>query len=148
MYDFDLIINPILSSPNRDYEHDTASVLQYLSIIKNINDRGIFSFVSSDNGEKYHSVPREYYGLCQTELILGPRDDLWAPVWTWNDRLSWIEFHQHDSSVEVVDIEKCRSLFEQLNRARIPVSIELEPPKNSSGALFAGPWDEGISHLR
>lgn len=148
LYDFDLIINPILSSPNRDYEHDTASVLQYLSVIKSINDRGIFSLVSSDNGENYHSVPREYYGLCQTELILGPRDDLWAPVWTWNDRLSWVEFHQHDSSVEVVDIEKCRSLFEQLNRARIPVSIELEPPKNSSGALFAGPWDEGISHLR
>lgn len=61
--------------------------------------------------------------------------------------MNWVDFHQDNPSVETVDIEKCRSLFEQLNRARIPVSFELEPPKASSGALFAGPWDEQISHL-
>lgn len=65
LYDFDFIISPILSSPNGNYEHDTASVLQYLSVIKNINDRGRFSLVPSDDGENDHSMPCEYYGLAK-----------------------------------------------------------------------------------
>ena len=144
-YGFDLIIAPILSSQTGDYKHDTASVLQYLSAVRKINDRGRFSLVSSDRGETYHSTLSDYYGLCHTEVVHGPRDDLWTPVWTWNDRLDWVEGHNHPS-VEVVDIGKCRALFEELTKARIPVSVELEPLGASS--LFAGPWDEGVSHQR
>ena len=139
-YDFDTIVDPILSSQDKDYEHDTASVRQYLAIIKRISDRERFSLVSTDCGEDFQYLPCEYYGLCQTELVLGPRDDLWAPVWTWNDRLDWVEAHKHSPSVETVDIEKCRALFEELVKARIPVAIELEPPRASSGAFFADPW--------
>ena len=147
-YGFDSVIHPILSSLTKEYEHDTASVIQYLSTIKRINDRGRFSLVSSDCGEAYHSTPREYYGLCHTKLVHGPRNDLWTPVWTWNDRLHWVEGHQDHPSVEVVDIGKCRALFEELIKACIPVSVELEPLVVPFGAFFAGPWEAGISYQR
>ena len=69
----------------RDNERDTPNPLQYLSTVKKIDDRGVFSLVSSDYGESFHSIPHEYYGLCHTNLVHGPRNDLWTPVWTWND---------------------------------------------------------------
>lgn len=139
-YDFHSIIDPIWSSPDKNYEHDTASARQYLAIIKKISDRGRFSLMSSDSGEHFQCLPREYYGLCQSELVLGPRDDLWAPVWTWNDRLDWVRSHMHNRLVETVDIERCRDLFEELAKARIPITIELKPLRVSSGALFTDPW--------
>lgn len=139
-YGFDLIIDPIWSGKSKEYEHDTASVLQYLSTIKKINDRGRFSLVSSDCGETYHSTPRDYYGLCHTELVHG--SGLWTPVWTWNDRLSWVQ--SVVSGAEVVDIEQCRMLFEELRKARIPVSVELEPVNVTFGAFFASCWDDKI----
>lgn len=146
-YGLDLIVDPILSSPNKDYEHDTASVLQYLSTIKKISDRGRFSIVSIDRGETYHSTPRDYYGLCHTELVHGPRDNLWTPIWTWNDRFDWVQSHQNHPSVETLDIGKCRALFGELTKARIPVSIVLEPLSVPFGAMFTSPWDKGVSNL-
>ena len=140
LYDFDAIVNPILSCTTKDYEHDTASVLQYLSIIKKISDRGRFTLVSLDNGEEYHYLPSEFYGLCQAGLVPGPLDNLWTPVWTWNDRLHWVEDHDYDPLVETVDIEACRALFGGLIEARVPVSVELEPLSGSSGAIFADTW--------
>ena len=133
----------ILSSAKKHYEYDTA--LQYLSTIKKINDRGRFSLVSSDCGETFHSKLRDYYGLCHTQLVHGSR--LWTPVWTWSDRLNWVEGHRNYLDVEIVDIERCRALFEELTKARIPISVELEPPWLGYGAFFAGLWDEGISRL-
>ncbi|CAF9941534.1 MAG: hypothetical protein ALECFALPRED_009176 [Alectoria fallacina] len=147
-YGFNSIIAPILFSPTRYYEHDTASVLQYLSTIKKINDRGRFSLVSSDCGEDYHSTLRDYYGLCHTELIHGPRDDIWTPVWTWNDRLDWIKGDPNHPAVEVLEVGKCRALFKELTKSRIPVSVVLEPLTVPFGAFFASPWDEGVSHGR
>lgn len=142
-YGFDRVISPISSGLTKEYEHDTASVLQYLSTIKKINDRGRFSLVSSDCGETYHSTPRDYYGLCHTELVHGPT--LWTPVWTWNDRLNWVR-SQKNARVEVVDTGRCRALFEELTKARIPVSVELEPVNVHFGAFFASCWDEDVSH--
>ena len=142
----DLITAPILSIPTK-YQHDTASVRQYLSTIKKINDRGRFSIVSSDCGETYQSNIRDYYGLCHTELVQGPRNDLWTPIWTWNDRLDWVQSHQNHWVMDNIDIGKCRALFEELTKARIPVSIVLEPLTVPFGALFAGPWDGGVSRL-
>lgn len=138
-YDFHSIIDPIWSSSDKYYEHDIASGCQYLAIIKKISDNGNFSLVSSDSGERFQCLPCEYYGLCQSELVLGPRDDLWAPVWTWNDRLDRVRSRRHDRLVETVDIERCRDLFEELAKARIPVTIELKPLRVSSGALFTDP---------
>ena len=142
-FGFDLVIAPILSSTTKHYEYDTASVLQYLSTIKKINDRGRFLLMSSDCGASYHSTLRDYYGLCHTQLVHGSR--LWTPVWTWNDRLNWVEGHRNNPDVDIVDIGRCRALFEELTKARIPISVELEPPVLGYGAFFAGPWDEGVS---
>ncbi|CAF9929189.1 hypothetical protein IMSHALPRED_007844 [Imshaugia aleurites] len=141
------VIAPILSSPTGDYEHDTSSVLQYLSTIKDICDRGRFSLVSSDCGENYPSRPRKYYGLCHTNLVHGPRNDLWTPVWIWNDRLDLVHGgHEDHPFIDIIDIEKCRALFEELLKARIPVALQIEPLTIPFGALFAGLWDEGVSH--
>ncbi|KAL9136702.1 MAG: hypothetical protein Q9175_002101 [Cornicularia normoerica] len=145
MYGFDSIIAPILSSSTKEYEHDTASVLEYLSIIKKISDRGRFSLVSSDCGEDYHSTPRDYYGLCHTELVHGPSVGFWTPVWTWNDCLNGVD-GQNNPSVDTPDIGKCRALFEELTKARVLVSLELEPLNASRGAFFAGPWDRSVPH--
>ena len=117
----------------RDYDRDTPTALQYLSTVKKIHDRGVFSLVSSDCGESFHSIPSEYYGLCHTNLVHGPRNDLWTPVWTWNDRIHWVGGHH--PSVEMVDIGKCRALFDELTKARIPVSVELEPLAVPFGAF-------------
>ena len=124
-----------------EYERDTPTALQYLSTVKKIDDRGVFSLVSSDCGESFHSIPREYYGLCHTNIVHRPRNDLWTPVWTWNDRIPWVQGYH--PSVEMVDIGKCRALFGELSKAQIPVSVELGPLAVSSGAFFASPWVNG-----
>ena len=123
----------------KDYERDPPTALQYLSTVKKIHDRGVFSLVSSDYGESFHAMPRDYYGLCHTQLVYGPRNDLWTPVWTWNDRMHWVQGHH--PLVEMVDIGKCRALFDELTKARMPVSVELEPLAVPFGAYFAGPWE-------
>ena len=147
LYGLDNITAPILSRSVNDYEHDTASVLQYLSIMKKINDRGRMSLVSSDSGENYHSTPHDYYGLCHTEIVHRSSDSLWTPVWTWEDYLSSVESRQ-DHSVNTLDIEQCRSLFEELTKARYPVSLELEPLNDSRGAFFAPLMDQSTLHRR
>ena len=40
----------------------------------------------------------------------------------------------------MVDIGECRALFDELTKARIPVSVELEPLAVPFGAFFASPW--------
>ena len=135
------IVRPILSRP-KDYEHDTASILQYLSVIKKIHERGRFSVVPSDkdSGRRYLSC--DFYGLSQKELVHGPRDQLWTPVWTWNDRLQWVPNQMTDRKVEKVDTGKCRALFEELIKAHMCVSVELEPLHVRNGAIFAADWIE------
>ena len=141
----DLLMYQENSRIRHNLEHDTASAFQYLSIIKKISDKGRVYLISSDSGEEHHHLPHEFYGLSQSELVLGPRDDLWTPVWTWNDRLNWVECHESNSSVRVIDIAKCRTLFEELRKARIHVSIELEPLRASTGGIFASNWVDIVS---
>ena len=129
------------------HEHDTLPVLQYLSIIKRIISSKRYSIVSNDGGDKYKSFPRDYYGISRKELVPGPRSDLWAPVWTWNDRMHWVKTHRDSPLLETVDIKRCRALFEELIKARIPVSVALEPAKRSTGALFSNSWDGEITFL-
>ena len=142
----DEIVDPNLSSTNKDYKHDTTSNLQYLSIIKKINDRGRFTIVSSDSGENYHYFPREYYGLSQSNLVLGPRDKLWNPIWDWNGSVQSPQYQVFEPSLEKMDIQKCRALFKELIEARIPVSLELGARESSDGALFAEHWDAAGLH--
>ena len=140
-YDLDGILGPILSSP-KDYEHDTASVLQYLSVIKKIHERGRFSVVPTDKASGRRYLPCDFYGLSQEELVHGPRDHLWTPVWTWNDRLQWVTDQRSSLRVEKVDTGKCRALFEELIKAHMCVSVELEPIHVLNGAIFAADWIE------
>ena len=147
LYGLDNVTDPILSKSVEDYEHDTVSALQYLSTLKKINDRGRMSLVSSDSGEDHCSTPEDYYGLCHTEILHKSSDRLWTPVWTWEDYLSGVESRQ-DHSVNALDIEKCRSLFKELSKARYPVSLELEPLYDSRGAFFAPLMDQSTMRRR
>lgn len=147
LYGLDNITAPILSKSIEDYEQDTATVLQYLSIMKKINDRGKMSLVSSDSGENYHSTPHDYHGLCHTEIVQRSSDRLWTPVWTWEDYLSSVE-SQQDHPVNTLDVEQCRSLFEELSKARYPVSLELEPLDSPRGAFCAPLIDQSTLHRR
>ena len=145
LYDLDNIMAPVLSKSIEDHEQDTATVLQYLSIMKKINDRGRMSLVSRDSGENHHSTPHDYYGLCHTEIVQRSSDRLWTPVWTWEDYLSRFESQQYHS-VNALDVEQCRSLFEELSKARYPISLELEPLDSSRVAFFAPLIDQSTLH--
>ena len=147
LYGLDNITDPMLSNAIKQDEHDTISVLQYLSTLKKINDRGRMSLVSSDSGEDYCSTPQDYFGLCHTEILHKSSDRLWTPAWTWEDYLSGVESRRHHS-VNTLDIEKCRSLFEELSKARYPVALELEPLYDSRGAFFAPLLDQSTMHRR
>ena len=147
LYGLDNITDPILSNAIEDPEHDTTCVLQYLSILKKIHDRGRMSLISSDSGEDHCSTPQDYYGLCHTEILHKSSDRLWTPVWTWEDYLSNVESQQHHS-VNTLDIEQCRSLFEELSKARYPVSLQLEPLYDSRGAFFAPYMDQSTMRRR
>ena len=139
------IVEPILSDRTGKYEHDTASTLQYLSVIKTIKERGRFSVVPIDKDTGGHYLPCNFYGLSQTELIPGPANNSWTPLWLWNDRMPWIASHRSEHPVEVVDIVKCRALFNELIKAHIPVSLELGPQLFSSdGSPFSHPWVDQI----
>ena len=149
LYHLGSIMDPILACRNKDYEHDTASVLQYLAVIKNINDKGRFAIVPTDKDCGWRYLPREFYGLSQRHLIRGPGDNHWAPVWFWNDRLQWISDEDFHLGVEVVDVGKCRALFEELIKAHICVSVDLAPQLvNGNGALFAPAWVNEIKYRR
>ena len=143
------IIRPILSCRTKDYQHDTASVLQYLSVVKKIKDRGRFTVVPTDKDCGWRYLPREFYGLDQKHLMHGPGDNHWSPVWLWNDRLPWIKHHERYPGVEVVDIRKCRAIFEELTKANVCVSLDLAPQLiHGTGALFATTWVKEIKYRR
>ena len=146
LHNISSIIYPILSYPTK-YKDDTASVLQYLSIIKKIKEGGRFSVVPIDKDCGWPYNPREFYGLCYDEVLYGLGNNLWAPVWLWNDRLHWVIDPKYPREVEVVDIGKCRALFKELNRARIGVSLELGPhPFLGRGGSFATDWVDEIKY--
>ncbi|KAM0799786.1 hypothetical protein BDR22DRAFT_822165 [Usnea florida] len=147
LYGLENVTDPILSNAIEDHEHDTTSVLQYLSTLKKINDRGRMSLVSSDTGEDHCSTPQDYYGLCHTEMLHKFGDRLWTPVWTWEDYLNSVESRQ-DRSVNTLDIKKCRSPFEELSKAQYPVSLELKPLNDSHGAFFALLMDQSTMRRR
>ena len=141
--DLDSLFKPILSCRTKEYQYDTASVLQYLSVIKRINEKGRFSVVPIDKDAGYIYLPCEFYGLCQKELVHG----LWSPVWSWADRMRWVSGHGDTHGVETVDMEKCRALFGELIKADVCVSVELRSRLHRGcGALFATEWVDKIVH--